>query len=194
MNGANGEWDQCAVCGRTILRGERAYDYIDAEGEKAEVCPLCKPRAEASGWLPEAYAQLRPQPQARRRGATALRERIARTVATVTDTASIAEGPREPTPPPAPPTPLEVFNASSEVRKVSGLMRSLGEPRVCVRRGRRGEGTLIVVAWDLSWYRWSVQQNSVKQLAKGNEISELPAEDRGWNATAAEDGTLSRDS
>ena len=33
----------------------------------------------------------------------------------------------------------------------------------------------------------------MKQLAKGNEISELPAEDRGWNATAAEDGTLSRE-
>src|SRR5262245_13054242 len=122
MNGANGEWNECAVCGRTILRGETAYDYIDAEGEKAHVCPLCKPRAEASGWLPEAYAQLRPAPQARRRGATALRERIARTVATVTDSAGTATEPREPTPPPAPPSPLEVFNASSEVRKVAGLM------------------------------------------------------------------------
>jgi hypothetical protein len=192
MNGANGEWDECAVCGRTILRGERAYDYIDAEGENAQVCPLCKPRAEASGWLPEAFAAVRPQPQARRRGATALRERIARTVATVTDTAGEPPEP-DPEPPPAPPAPLDVFNASSEVRKVSGLQRSLGAPRVCVRSGRRGEGVLITVAWDLSWYRWSVQGTTVKQLAKGNEISELPAEDRGWNATAAEDGTLSRD-
>ncbi len=75
----------------------------------------------------------------------------------VTDTVATAEEPRELTPPPAPPAPLEVFNESSEVRKVSGLMKSLGEPRVCIRRGRRGEGTLIVVAWDLSWYRWSVQ-------------------------------------
>ena len=31
----------------------------------------------------------------------------------------------------------------------------------------------------------------MSELAKGNEISELPAEDREWNATAAEDGTLS---
>ena len=191
MNGANGDWNECAVCGRTILRGERASDYVDSEGEKAHVCPLCKPRAEASGWLPEAFAAARPEPQVRRRGATALRERIARTVATVTDTA--AEPREPPAPPPPPPSPLEVFNSSSEVRKVSGLMKSLGEPRVCVRRGGRGEGTLVTVAWDLSWYRWSVQGASVKQLAKGNEISELPAEDRGWNATAAEDGTLSRD-
>ena len=160
MNGANGEWDQCAVCGRTILRGERAYEYIDAEGEKAEVCPLCKPRAEASGWLPEAYAAAA-TPTA---GATARGDRSARA-----DRAHGGDrhrhrehgrGPREPTPPPAPPTPLDVFNASSEVRKVSGLMKSLGEPRVCVRRGRRGEGTLIVVAWDLSWYRWSVQDRT----------------------------------
>ena len=192
MNGSNGEWDECAVCGRTILRGERASEYVDTEGEKADVCPLCKPRAEAAGWLPEAYAAVRAQPQARRRGATALRERLARTMATVTDAGSGPE-PAEPPAPPRPPTPLEVFNESSEVRKVSGLMKSLGEPRVCVRRGRRGEGTLIVVAWDLSWYRWSVQGTGVKQLAKGNEISELPAEDRGWNSTAAEDGTLSRD-
>ncbi len=190
MSGSNGEWDECAVCGRTILRGERASVYVDDEGIKAEVCPLCKPRAEASGWLPEAFAASRPQAQVRRRGATALRERIARTVATVTDS-DVA--PPEPGPPPAPPTPLEVFNASPEVRKVAGLAKSLGAPRVCVRPGGRGEGELITVAWDLSWYRWSVQGQSVKQLAKGNEISELPAEDRGWNATAAEDGTLSRE-
>ena len=85
MNGSNGAWDECAVCGRTILRGERASEYVDTEGEKADVCPLCKPRAEAAGWLPEAYAAVRAQPQARRRGATALRERLARTMATVTD-------------------------------------------------------------------------------------------------------------
>ncbi len=190
MDGSNGEWDQCAVCGRTILRGERASLYVDDEGLKAEVCPLCKPRAEVLGWLPEAFAASRPQPAPRRRGATALRERIARTVATVTDSDL---PPAEPGPPPTPPTPLEVFNSSPEVRKVAGLQKSLGAPRVCVRPGGRGEGELITVAWDLSWYRWSVQGQSVKQLAKGNEISELPAADRGWNATAAEDGTLSRD-
>jgi hypothetical protein len=49
----------------------------------------------------------------------------------------------------------------------------------------------VVVAWDLSWYRWRVRNGNVKQVAKGNEISELPLEDRDWNATAADDGTLS---
>jgi hypothetical protein len=52
---------------------------------------------------------------------------------------------------------------------------------------------VIVVAWDLSWYRWRVSGDQVSELAKGDEISELPAEDREWNASAAEDGTLTRE-
>ena len=75
---------------------------------------------------------------------------------------------------------------------MAGLLRSLGEPRVSVRLP--GPNTaLIVVAWDLSWYRWRVKGETVSELAKGNEISELPANDREWNASAAEDGTLSLD-
>jgi hypothetical protein len=175
------EFETCAVCERTILRGERSFDYVDAQGQKAGVCPLCKPRAEAIGWVPAAFAAAAPQPERRRRrGAAALRERFARTVS--------APDPQ----PSSPPTPLELFNSSSEVRKVAGLRRSLGEPRVCVRAEARGAGEVVTVAWDLSWYRWSIRGTTVKQIAKGNEISELPLEDRDWNATAAEDGTLSR--
>ena len=51
---------------------------------------------------------------------------------------------------------------------------------------------MITVAWDLSWYRWSIRGTTVKQVASGNEISELPLEDRDWNATVAEDGSLAR--
>ena len=86
-------------------------------------------------------------------------------------------------------SPLDVFNSSGQARKVAGLVRSLGEPRVSVRLP--GPNTaLIVVAWDLSWYRWRVKGETVSELSKGNEISELPANDRDWNASAAEDGTL----
>jgi hypothetical protein len=49
---------------------------------------------------------------------------------------------------------------------------------------------VITVAWDLSWYQWSIEGENVKQIAKGNEISELPITDRNWNASAAEDGYL----
>ena len=41
----------CAVCGRTILDGERVHPYVSVEGSH-DVCPLCAPRAEAAGWLP----------------------------------------------------------------------------------------------------------------------------------------------
>lgn len=184
------EFETCAVCGRTILRGERSFEYVDPQSSTAIVCPLCKPRAEELGWVPAEYAAEVPPPAPRRRrGAPALRERLARTVAPALAEDGDDEPPAEP---PAPPAAIDVFNGSAEVRKVAGLRRSLGEPRVCVRRGDGEQGEVIVVAWDLSWYRWTVRGDSVKQVGKGNEISELPVVDRNWNAVAGEDGTLSR--
>jgi hypothetical protein len=179
------EFETCAVCGRSILRGEQVFEYVDEHGERTGVCPLCKARAEEIGWVPAAFAASAPRAEPRLRGAAALRERIARSARTV------GLAPPEPDEPTAPPTPLEVFNGSSEIRKVAGLRRSLGEPRVCVRPADEGGGELVIVAWDLSWYRWVIRGTSVKQVAKGNEISELPVEDRDWNASAAADGTLS---
>lgn len=41
----------CAVCGRGLLPGERPTLFVDADGVEVLVCELCKPRAEASGWL-----------------------------------------------------------------------------------------------------------------------------------------------
>jgi hypothetical protein len=92
---------------------------------------------------------------------------------------------------------LEMFNASAEPRKVAGLIRSLGEPRVAVRPSS-GAATLVTVAWELSWYQWEVggDENGagVREAGKGSEVGELAELDQRWNATAASDGTVTLDS
>jgi hypothetical protein len=42
----------CDVCGRTLLRGERADVYLDGRTPR-EVCELCKDRALQEGWVRE---------------------------------------------------------------------------------------------------------------------------------------------
>ena len=53
---------------------------------------------------------------------------------------------------------------------------------------------LVTVAWELSWYQWEVGANgddeSVREVAKGDEVSELAEEARAWNASVDEDGKL----
>jgi hypothetical protein len=43
----------CAVCGRTILKGERTEAYLAPGGQRKLVCELCTPRAEHEGWIRE---------------------------------------------------------------------------------------------------------------------------------------------
>jgi hypothetical protein len=90
---------------------------------------------------------------------------------------------------------FEGFNESQYRRTVSGLIRSLGGPWVTAVSTDDEPGLVrITVAWELSWYQWEVDLtadgNSVRELARGDEVGELDEADRAWNAHAAEDGEL----
>src|SRR3954464_1250091 len=39
----------CAICGRTILSGERVHGFVEGSEERS-VCELCVARAERLGW------------------------------------------------------------------------------------------------------------------------------------------------
>ena len=175
----------CDVCGRTLLRGERAESYL-AGGERRQVCELCTVRAQHEGWIREDGGEeltLRASRTERGRGffdrLRARRER-AREVAAESEAAEAAapapEG-REPQREPPPDLPrrprhvravptnaelkveraLEVFNASEHTRTVGGIARSLGAPVVSARPlPDRPSVVGIAVMWELSWYRFEI--------------------------------------
>jgi len=59
--------ETCAVCGRTILDGERTRTYLTPDGEPHAVCELCRGRAEHFGWVWEEIASRQPEESPRRR-------------------------------------------------------------------------------------------------------------------------------
>jgi hypothetical protein len=159
--------ETCAVCGRTILAGERTRTYVNSKGGSGTVCELCRDRAERLGWIDPAAP-----------GANVGRFE-----------------PSEGSPQTRLERAVTRFNASKAAHTVAGLMRTLGEPWVSVGAAAGSPSEVrITVAWELSWYQWGVdlgdELRSIYQLDKGREVDQLDGSARQWNATAAPGGQL----
>jgi hypothetical protein len=89
---------------------------------------------------------------------------------------------------------LDEFNRSDQARVVAGLIRSLGQPQAAVRDvSARPPRVDVIVAWELSWYRWEVGLNGdgqVREVAKGAEVSELEGDEPEWNASVDGEGRI----
>jgi predicted Fe-S protein YdhL (DUF1289 family) len=125
----------CDVCGRTILKGERAEWYLAPGGHRRQVCDLCVVRAQHHGWIRESGAGHLPARMPRnepRRGVLG-RLRKRRPAAPGDDEARLAEQeamygagngveyeeyPAEESPPPPAPRPRSRPQAPRHVRAV----------------------------------------------------------------------------
>jgi hypothetical protein len=90
---------------------------------------------------------------------------------------------------------LDAFNAGEYPRRISGVARSLGAPRVSVRSAEHAASVIvIVVAWELCWYRYEVDLDELepeaRATAQGTELEELKRDDLADNAQAADSGLL----
>jgi hypothetical protein len=90
---------------------------------------------------------------------------------------------------------LELFNASDHPRTIAGIARALGAPWVHASPDANAPSMVtIVVAWELSWYRYRVDLGDADEptllVEKGDELSELEEPLREWNALADDNGRL----
>jgi hypothetical protein len=194
----------CAICGRTILAGERVHDFADGREERS-VCELCVARAEGLGWRPGDEPEPEPNGhshEGRLRRLFHRRDRRPGAPAPSPSPATPTLPRRRPLPPPVDDlgfTPFERavarFNSSEAGRAVVGLTRTLGVPRASVGASAGAPDEVrITVAWELSWYQWSVdvadELSPVAELGKGGEVEQLDAAARQWNARVEKDGKL----
>jgi hypothetical protein len=204
------------VCGRTLLRGERAHPYLD-RGAQRTVCELCTIRAEGEGWLREGAMPAYNESESRRDRRRPLFGRLRRQREPIPeleqDVLAAPEPPPRPVAPPERPRrrarevrhvraiptsaehriafAVEAFNASEHPRTVSGVARSLGLPIVSVRPVPEHPSVVaVVIAWELCWYRYEFdladEDAGVRLAAQGQELDELAAAEREPNAVCDE--------
>lgn len=88
---------------------------------------------------------------------------------------------------------VDLYNHSSHPRMLSGIARSLGAPWVTVRPVE-GSRMQIVIAWELTWYRFEVdlarESDGVRQAGQGTSLQDLAPGEVEPNAVADEHGYL----
>ncbi|MCA1587999.1 MAG: hypothetical protein LC744_04950 [Chloroflexi bacterium] len=204
----------CDVCGRTLLRGEHADEFI-ANGSRRMVCELCTARATNEGWIREGadntlqvrrngvrgsgrslLERLRPRREPQRDAPVAPVRRVSGNVDRLPSRARPDDAPADEqdaavervreTPPPQAQEPPP---ASREPRHVRGV------PIVSVMPSETaGAMVSIVVGWELCWYRYEVdladEAAGVSVIDQGAELSELTDAEQVPNAAADERGLL----
>jgi hypothetical protein len=193
---SNVETRICAICGRSLLTGERPVRYAPTGSDFVDVCLLCQEVAVESGWVKEGSPTTPIVPPERRS-----RKKFS--------LGSLFERAR-----PAPEQPVasepilrrlsehelaiveaaDLFNASAFRRTIAGIAKSLGEPKASVvpLSGVNPE-VVITIAWDLSWYQYRVTLDSAQPVRleeRGHELRELEAGFTEWNARLEDDGRL----
>jgi hypothetical protein len=178
----------CAVCERTLLMGEHTIRFSPDGHEFVDVCPLCSEVALDHGWVREGHA-VSPalQQQTRRRRQKTLwqtllgaRDEEAEPVVTEPvlrrlsdDELALVEA-------------ADLFNQSSFRHTVSGVARSLGQPKVSIvpLPGVNAE-TVLTFAWDITWYQYRVTPEAsqpVRIADRGHDIAEVEETFAQWNA------------
>ncbi len=90
---------------------------------------------------------------------------------------------------------VELFNETEHTKTVAGVARTLGKPNIAVvvQSGTSME-VKIVVAWELSWYRFRIdvskKDKAVDLMDRGDELDEIPEAQREWNAEIDESGCM----
>ncbi len=88
---------------------------------------------------------------------------------------------------------VDLYNHSPHPRMLSGIARSLGAPWATVRP-LEGSRMQIVIAWELTWYRFEVdlarESEGVRAAGHGSSLQDLAAGELEPNAVADEHGYL----
>jgi predicted RNA-binding Zn-ribbon protein involved in translation (DUF1610 family) len=143
----------CAICGRTLLMGERTVRYSPNGGDQyVDVCPLCQDAALEYGWRKEGAPTTLtiPVEPRRRRFSLATFLGVSKTPAEE----PVASEPilrRLSEPELSMVEAADIFNASQFRRTVGGIAKSLGDPNVSVipLSGVTSD-VIVTIAWEIS--------------------------------------------